>query len=63
MSARANLVINDRAATPVAHTYTPDGDRDGVHIFRRRLRSLREIPLTRSNLHRRVVRVDIIERQ
>lgn len=33
MSARANLVINDRAATPVAHTYTPDGDRDGVHIF------------------------------
>lgn len=25
MAARANLVINDRAATPVAHTYTPDG--------------------------------------
>lgn len=34
MSARANLVINDRAATPVAHTYTPDGDdANGVHLF------------------------------
>lgn len=34
MSARANLVINDRAGTPVAHTYTPDGDDvNGVHIW------------------------------
>jgi hypothetical protein len=34
MSARGNLVINDRAATPVAHTYTPDGDdANGVHLF------------------------------
>ena len=34
MSARANLVINDRAATPVAHTYSPDGDdANGTHIW------------------------------
>lgn len=34
MSARANVVINDRAATPVAHTYSPDGDdSNGVHLF------------------------------
>lgn len=34
MSARSNLVINDRAATPVAHTYSPDGDdANGVHVF------------------------------
>jgi hypothetical protein len=35
MAARANLVINDRTTpTPVAHTYTPDGDDlNGVHIF------------------------------
>lgn len=34
MSARTNLVINDRAATPVAHTYSPDGDDvNGVHVF------------------------------
>lgn len=34
MSARTNLVINDRAATPVAHTYTPDGDdANRVHVF------------------------------
>jgi len=34
MSARANLVVNDRAGTPVAHTYTPDGDdANGIHIF------------------------------
>lgn len=34
MAARANLVINDRAATPVAHTYSPDGDdANGVHVF------------------------------
>lgn len=34
MSARANLVINDRAATPAAHTFTPDGDEaNGVHVF------------------------------
>lgn len=31
MAARANLVINDRAATPVAHTFTPDGsDKNNV---------------------------------
>lgn len=34
MAARANLVVNDRAATPVAHTYSPDGDdANGVHLF------------------------------
>lgn len=34
MAARANLVLTDRAATPVAHTYTPDGDdANGVHVF------------------------------
>lgn len=34
MSARTNLVINDRAATPVAHTYSPDGDdSNGVHVY------------------------------
>lgn len=34
MAARANLVLTDRAATPVAHTYTPDGDdANGVHAF------------------------------
>jgi len=34
MSARTNLVINDRAATPVAHTYSPDGDAaNNVHVF------------------------------
>lgn len=34
MPARANVVINDRAATPVAHTFTPDGDdANGVHVF------------------------------
>lgn len=35
MSARTNLVINDRTSpTPVAHTYTPDGDdTNGVHSF------------------------------
>lgn len=34
MSARTNLVITDRASTPVAHTFTPDGDdANGVHLF------------------------------
>lgn len=34
MSARTTLVINDRAATPVAHTFSPDGDdANGVHVF------------------------------
>lgn len=34
MSARGNLVINDRAGTPVAHTYSPDGDdKNGVHLY------------------------------
>lgn len=34
MAARGNLVINDRATTPVAHTYTPDGDdANGVHVY------------------------------
>lgn len=34
MSARTNLVLTDRSATPVAHTFTPDGDdANGVHIF------------------------------
>lgn len=34
MTARANVVINDRATTPVAHTFSPDGDdKNGVHLF------------------------------
>lgn len=34
MSARTNLVLTDRAATPVAHTFSPDGDdANGVHLF------------------------------
>lgn len=33
MSARTNLVVNDRKATPVAHTFSPDGDVNGVHVF------------------------------
>lgn len=34
MAARGNIVINDRAGTPVAHTYTPDGDdNNGVHLY------------------------------
>lgn len=34
MSARTTLVLKDRAATPVAHTFTPDGDdANGVHLF------------------------------
>lgn len=34
MSARTNLVLTDRAATPVAHTFSPDGDdANGVHVF------------------------------
>lgn len=34
MAARSNLIVNDRAATPVAHTYSPDGDdKNGVHVF------------------------------
>ncbi|UUW21184.1 MAG: coat protein [Sanya fiers-like virus 4] len=34
MAARTNLVLKDRAATPVNHTFTPDGtDANGVHIF------------------------------
>lgn len=34
MAARSSVVVNDRAATPVAHTYSPDGDdKNGVHLF------------------------------
>lgn len=35
MSARGNLVINDRTSpTPVTHTFSPDGDdANGVHVF------------------------------
>lgn len=34
MSARTNLVLKDRAGTPVSHTFTPDGDTpEGVHVF------------------------------
>lgn len=34
MAARANLVVKDRASTPVDHTFTPDGDdANGVHVF------------------------------
>lgn len=34
MSARTNLVLKDRAGTPVSHTFTPDGDdANGIHLF------------------------------
>lgn len=34
MAARSTITVNDRAATPVAHSFTPDGDdANGVHIF------------------------------
>lgn len=34
MAARTNLVLKDRASTPVNHTFTPDGtDTNGVHLF------------------------------
>lgn len=33
MSARGNLILKDQAGTPVSHTYSPDGDANGVHIF------------------------------
>lgn len=34
MSARTNLVLKDRAATPVPHTFSPDGDdTNGVHLY------------------------------
>ena len=34
MSARGNLVLTDRASTPVEHTFTPDGDdTNGIHLF------------------------------
>lgn len=34
MAARTNLVLKDRAATPVNHTFSPDGtDANGVHLF------------------------------
>lgn len=34
MAARTNLVLKDRATTPVNHTFTPDGtDVNGVHLF------------------------------
>ena len=34
MAARTDLVLMDRATTPVAHTFTPDGDDiNGVHLF------------------------------
>lgn len=34
MAARGNIVILDRAGTPVSHTYSPDGDdKNGVHLW------------------------------
>lgn len=34
MAARTNLVLKDRASTPVNHTFSPDGtDANGVHLF------------------------------
>ena len=37
MSARTTLVLTDRAATPVAHNYEPDGDdANGVHLYSER---------------------------
>lgn len=34
MSARTNLILTDRKATPVAHTFSPDGDdANRVHLF------------------------------
>lgn len=34
MPQRGNIVINDRESTPVAHTFTPDGDdRNDIAVF------------------------------
>lgn len=34
MAARTNLVLTDRASTPVAHTFSPDGTGPtGIHAF------------------------------
>lgn len=33
MAVRANLVLKDRAGTPVNHTFSPDGDNGNVHAF------------------------------
>lgn len=34
MAQRTNLILTDRASTPVDHTLTPDGtDTNGVHLF------------------------------
>lgn len=34
MAARSTVILKDRAATPVSHTFSPDGDdANGVHIF------------------------------
>lgn len=34
MAQRTNLILKDRASTPVNHTFTPDGtDANGVHLF------------------------------
>jgi len=34
MAARTNLILTDRATTPVDHIFTPDGtDANGVHLF------------------------------
>jgi len=39
MSAKANIVINDGQATPVAHTFSPRGpvDSNGYHIYEDRV--------------------------
>lgn len=37
MSARTTLILTDRAATPVAHNFQPDGDdANGVHLYSER---------------------------
>lgn len=34
MAARSTISVLDRAATPVAHLFTPDGDdANGIHVF------------------------------
>lgn len=33
---RANIVINDGASTPLAHTFNPAGETNGVHMFENR---------------------------
>lgn len=47
MPQRGNITVNDRASTPVAHVFTPDGeDKNNVHLFSEKS----GVPLSNSRL-------------